>query len=93
MFDVSVMCNVLSFVQQNNLQWTKADSASLLHIIQTIQRNDIVKHAAFVSPYYANTSIILYHLARLMSVKQIKELESYEATINQIANAAIAINK
>ena len=28
-FDVSVLCNVLSFIQQNNLQWTKADSASL----------------------------------------------------------------
>ena len=61
-FDVSVMCNVLSFVQENNLQWTKADSASLKYIIKTIQRNDIVKHPAFVSPYYANTSIILYHL-------------------------------
>ena len=85
-FDVSVMCNVLSFVQQNNLQWTKADSASLYYIVKTIQRNDIVKHPAFVSPYYANTSIILYHLARLMSVKPIKELENIKPQLIQIAN-------
>jgi hypothetical protein len=43
-FDVSVLCNVLRFVQQYDLEWTKADSATLRHIIQTIQRNDIEKH-------------------------------------------------
>lgn len=85
-FDVSVMCNVLSFVQRYNLKWTKADSASLHHIIKTIQRNDIVKHPAFVSPYYANTSIILYHLARLMSIKPIDQLENIKPQLIQIAN-------
>jgi hypothetical protein len=85
-FDVSVICNVLSFVQQNNLKWTKADSASLQYIIKTIQRNDIVKHPAFVSPYYANTSIILYHLARLMRIKQINELDKIKPQLIQIAN-------
>ena len=83
------MCNVLSFVQQNNLQWTKADSASLQHIIKTIQRNDIVKHPAFVSPYYANTSIILYHLARLMSIKPINELENIKPQLIQLAQQAV----
>ncbi|MBV9962547.1 MAG: hypothetical protein JO072_09900 [Parafilimonas sp.] len=86
-FDVSVICNVLSFIQQNNLHWTKADSASLQYIIKTIQRNDIVKHPAFVSPYYANTSIILYHLARLMSIKPISELEIIKPQLIKIANA------
>jgi hypothetical protein len=85
-FDVSVMCNVLSFVQQENLQWTEADSATLQHIIKTIQRNDIVKHPAFVSPYYANTSIILYHLARLMSIKPIEELEKIKPQLIKLAN-------
>jgi hypothetical protein len=84
-FDVSVICNVLSFVQQNNLRWTKADSASLQLIIKTIQRNDEVKHPAFVSPYYGNTSIILYHLARLMSIKPIYELEQLKPQLISIA--------
>lgn len=85
-FDVSVMCNVLSFVQQNNLQWTKADSASLQYIIKTIERNDIIKHPSFVSPYYGNTSIILYHIARLMSIKPINELENIKPQLVAIAN-------
>jgi len=85
-FDVSVLCNVLSFVQQYNLEWTKADSASLQHIIQTIQRNDIEKHPAFISPYYANTSIILYHLSRLMSIKPITELEAIRPQLIDMAN-------
>lgn len=84
-FDVSVMCNMLSFVQQNNLQWTRADSASLQHIIKTIQRNDILKHPSFVSPYYGNTSIIVYHLARLMGIKSISELEIFKPQLTQIA--------
>ncbi len=84
-FDVSVLCNVLSFVQQHNLQWTKADSASIGHIIKTIERNDIEKHPAFVSPYYANTSIILYHLARLMSIKPINELEAIKPKLIEAA--------
>ncbi len=85
-FDVCVLCNILTFIQQNNLQWTKADSASLQYIIKAIQRNDIVKHPAFISPYYGNTSIILYHLARLMSIKPINELEVIKPQLIQIAN-------
>jgi hypothetical protein len=84
-FDISVLCNVLSFVQKNNLHWTGADSASLQLIVKTIQRNDIVKHPLFVSPYYGNTSIILYHLSRLMSIKPIPELEQLKQTLISIA--------
>ncbi len=84
-FDVSVLCNVLSFVQQNSLQWTKADSASLQYIIKTIERNDIEKHPAFVSPYYANTSIILYHIARLMSIKPINEMDAIKPKLIETA--------
>lgn len=85
-FDVSVLCNVLSFLQQNNLKWTIADSASLQLILKTIQRNDEVKHPVFVSPYYGNTSIILYHLARLMSIKPITELEIIKPQLIALAD-------
>lgn len=91
-FDVSVLCNVLTFIQQNDLQWTKADSASLQHIIKTIERNDIAKHPAFISPYYANTSIILYHLARLMSIKPINELEKIKPQLIKLANARLQLS-
>lgn len=92
-FDVSVLCNVLSFVQQNNLQWTPADSASLKLIIKTIKSNDYVKHPLFVSPYYGKTSIILYHLARLMSIKPIAELEVIKPKLVEEAKNRIAISE
>ncbi len=75
-FDVSVLCNVLSFVQHYDLAWTAADSAALQMIVVSIKNNDISKYPAIISPYYAKTSIILYHIARLMEVKEIGELNA-----------------
>ena len=74
-FDVSVLCNVLSFVQQYNLPWTKADSASLDVIVKTVENNYHITQPEYASPYYPKTSIILYHIARLMSIKAIPQLE------------------
>lgn len=85
-FDVSVLCNVLSFVQTYNLPWTKADSASLRVIIETIQSNYHLSRAVYASPYYPKTSLILYHVARLMSVRPIPELETLKIKI--ISDAA-----
>jgi hypothetical protein len=74
-FDVTVLTNILYFVQSYNLRWTHADSASLQLIIKTIETRDYVTKPIFVSPYYGTTSLILYHLATLMNVKEIPELE------------------
>jgi hypothetical protein len=79
-FDVSVLCNILTFVETYNLQWTKADSASLDVIIKTIQNNYHITQPMYVSPYYPKTSLILYHIARLMSVK-ITELEDLKGKL------------
>ena len=80
-FDVSVLCNILSFVQLYNLQWTKADSASLNVIVKTIENNYHITKPVYASPYYTKTSIILYHVARLMSIKKIPELEELKVKL------------
>jgi len=80
-FDVSVLCNILSFVQLYNLQWTKADSASLNVIVKTIENNYHINKPEYASPYYTKTSIILYHVARLMSIKKITELEELKVKL------------
>ncbi|MEO6233112.1 MAG: hypothetical protein ABJB11_06665 [Ferruginibacter sp.] len=80
-FDVTVLSNILYFVQSYNLPWTHADSASLQLIIKTIETGDYVTQPIFVSPYYGSTSLILYHLATLMSVKEIPELEKLKPTL------------
>jgi hypothetical protein len=83
--DACVMANILYLVQDHQLAWTKADSASLGFIVKMIERNDLVKHPDKMSVYYKTTSIILYHLARLMSVKSIHELEQYKPKLIGIA--------
>lgn len=80
-FDVSVLSNVLYFVQHYQLKWTKADSASLELISKVIADKKYLDAPTSVSPHYNRTPIILYHLSRLMSLKQIPELEIYRTEL------------
>jgi len=80
-FDVCVLSNVLYFVQHYNLPWTTADSASMKVILQSIKSGDYEHKPLSISPYYGNTSIILYHIARLMSSKFIPELEAVKVQL------------
>jgi hypothetical protein len=97
-FDICVLSNILSFVQTYELSWTKADSASLGLIIATIKNKDHILNPSIIAPYYGNTSIILYHLARLMSVKPIPALEEMKASLiadatNQLSQAKTELEK
>lgn len=85
-FDVCVLCNILSFVEQYHLHWTAADSASLRVIVQSIKSKDFINKPLYVSPYYGNTSLILYHVAKLMSYGKIPEL--YQLKTDLIVAAA-----
>lgn len=85
-FDVCVLSNILSFVQEYNLPWTETDSASLQLIITTINNGEFTSRAKYISPYYGRTSIILYHLARLMSIKKIPELEAVKEKLRDEAS-------
>ena len=53
-----------------SLRWTKADSGkSRADHCNNKKRRDHILNPSIIAPYYGNTSIILYHLARLMSVE------------------------
>ena len=80
-FDVCALSNILTFVQAYNLTWTKADSASLNLIIAVLNHKDHIAAPIMVAPYYGGTSVILYHLARLMSIKPIPALETMKDTL------------
>lgn len=80
-FDVSVLANVLFFVQHYQLKWTKSDSASLQLICRVIEDKKYLNNPSSVSPSYNRIPIILYHLSRLMNVKPIPELEIYKTEL------------
>lgn len=85
-FDICVLANVLSFVQLNNLRWTSADSAAIQLIVAVIHNKDHITNPLQVAPYYGKESIILYHLARLMVIKKIPELENIKPQLIKDAN-------
>ena len=88
-FDVCVLANVLYFVQQYNLPWTHADSASLQLIEKVLDERKHITAAAYVSPHYSRLPNILYHLSRLMSVKPIPVLEKYKTQLIEDAKEAL----
>jgi len=89
-FDLCVLSNVLLFVQKNNLQWSHADSASLQLITQVITQKQHVSIPHSISPHYAQTSIILYHISRLMQVKPIASLEVLKPQLIMETKEALA---
>ena len=66
--DVVVNCNVLSFVFQKGLPLDEVDEAAIEFITTVITRNQHLTHGHLVSSYYQEPSLILYHVARLISI-------------------------
>ncbi len=89
-FDISVLSNVLYFVQRYNLEWTNADSSSLQLICKTIEEKKHLTDAAYISPHYHSSSIIMYHLSRLMQLKPISSLEKYRYSLIKDAMQLLA---
>lgn len=80
-FDFAVHCNILYFLYQKNLECNKQDSATLSLITQMVKNRDYMKAPVFISPYYVKSSILIYHITRLMGAFKIPELETFK---NQI---------
>ncbi len=66
--DASVLCNVLYWVCRSGLPWSRTDSASIRVLRDLLVRGRIESDAAYASPHYARSPVVIYHYARLMSV-------------------------
>jgi hypothetical protein len=66
-FDVCVISNILYFVNQYQLPWSLQDSASFQLIKSAVLNNQHLKNAAYISPHYHRSPIVVYHLARTLS--------------------------
>jgi hypothetical protein len=88
-FEIGVFANVLLFVQQYNLQWTKTDSASLDLMRRMLEERKHITAANYIAPHYVRLSVILYHVSRLMAVKPIPELEKLKPQLIDDAKQAL----
>lgn len=87
-FDISVMSNVLLFVQRFGLSWTKSDSASAYIITHAIQNKYHLTNPSFISPHYNRAPVILYHVARLLkSTNYAPLLALKDQVIDELQNA------
>jgi hypothetical protein len=77
-FDFGVHCNILYFMLQKKMPLVKQDSATIYLLQQMVAEREYMKAPTYLSPYYVHSSILLYHLARLMGSFYIPELEPYK---------------
>ena len=85
-FDACVISNVLYFNYLFQFPPTENDLASVFYLRQMLERKDHILRPEKVAPYYPHSSIIFYHLAKLMNNFQIPELEKFRVEIkNQMA--------
>ena len=66
-FDVCALANLMLFIFAYDLPLNVHDEASLTFIASVIRDDDHVARPFAVAPWYANTSVILYHVARLLA--------------------------
>ena len=66
-FDICVQANGMRFVLDNQLELNQFDSATIWLMKDMLVARKHIKRPHYISPHYQNTSIILYHLARLVA--------------------------
>ncbi|QEC69624.1 hypothetical protein FRZ67_20815 [Panacibacter ginsenosidivorans] len=88
-FDFAVQCNILYFMYDKHLTFTVQDSATLDLITQMVKNREHMKAPVYLSPYYVKSSILLYHLTRLMGAFHIPELEIYKPQLVEDIHALL----
>jgi hypothetical protein len=86
--DLCVLANVLTMVGAYGIPYSAADSAALDFIRAAIERKDYLKDPDLIDGHYQQSSIILYHISRLMSVKKISVLEDLK---DELSSAALRL--
>ncbi|QIP17254.1 hypothetical protein G8759_33740 [Spirosoma aureum] len=80
-FDACALSNVLFCIYQYNLPRNQHDTDSLIYLRSVVESGRYVAEPFRCAPHYARTSLIIYHLARLMAAFTIPELESVRSRL------------
>lgn len=74
-FDACALSNVLYFIYQYELPHNRHDADSLTYLRSIVESGRYVLEPFQCAPHYARTSLIIYHISRLMASFAIPELE------------------
>ena len=85
-FDFAVQCNILYFILDKKLPLVKQDSATIYLLAQMLKNREYMKAPVYISPCYVKPTVLIYHVARLMSTFNIAELLPYKAQLIADAN-------
>lgn len=77
-FDFAVQCNLLYFTYDRKLPFSKADIGTLALISKMVEERLYMSRPTYISPYYVKSSILLYHLTRLMAAFNPSSLETFK---------------
>jgi len=77
-FDFAAHCNILYFMFDKKLPLIKQDSTTIHLLAEMIKNHEYMKTPTYLSPYYVKSSILLYHVTRLIAAFHIPELEQYK---------------
>ena len=89
-FDFAVHCNILYFVLDKHLPFSKQDSATLHLVTEMVRNREYITAPIYLSPYYVRSSVLIYHVVRLMNAFNIPELNIYKQQL--IDDATTAFN-
>lgn len=82
-FDFAVQCNLMYFMYNKGIFNNHQDTATIQLLAEMVKERLYMKRPKFISPYYGQPSLLLYHLTRLIAAYHPKELAAYQATIKE----------
>ena len=83
-FDICVQSNALRWVLDNHYILDKHDSATIQLLKKMVLADEHIEYAHYISPHYQKSTIVLYHLARLIATHPDYFVEIKQKLINDI---------
>ncbi len=96
--DICVMANVLLFVFKKQLPLSQYDQQTIKLITRMVDEEQHLSHPRLVSPHYQQSSVILYHLSRLIAAADHPALDQLKPKVlsdleDQYASSQHAMEK
>lgn len=80
-FDFCVQTNVMYYLLGQKKKFEKQDEATLTLLLENVRNRDYIFHPAYISPWYASSSLLIYHIARLLDAYEIPAFNPYKGKL------------